>query len=82
MKIKIKDPLELRKSLLTKGYSLRSFSESISISSGYFSQLLNEDRCPSGKIARRIADELNADFDDIFFIENACCSNHNELEAK
>jgi transcriptional regulator with XRE-family HTH domain len=72
MKIVLKDPDGLKKILLQKGYSQRSFAEATEISSPYFNQIINGDRSPSGKVAKKIVDVLVMDFDDIFFIENAC----------
>jgi transcriptional regulator with XRE-family HTH domain len=76
MKIHLKNPNELKKILLQKGYSQRSFAESTEISSPYFNQIINEERFPSGKVAKRIVDQLDMNFEDIFFIDDACKSYH------
>ncbi|MEH7093978.1 helix-turn-helix transcriptional regulator [Neobacillus vireti] len=77
MKIHLKNPNEFKKLLLQKGYSQRSFAESSEISPPYFNQIINEERFPSGKVAKRIADQLEMNFEDIFFIEDACKSYQN-----
>lgn len=74
MKIILKDHHELKKLLLQKGYSQRSFAEAIEISPPYFNQIINGERHPSGKVAKKIVDVLKMDFDDIFFINDACKS--------
>lgn len=72
MKIKLKDPISLKKILLVKGYSQREFAETTQISTPYFNQIINGERHPSGKVAKKITDILEVKFDDIFFIEDAC----------
>lgn len=70
MQIVLKDPESLKRILLQKGYSQRSFAAATEISSPYFNQIINGDRSPSGKVAKKIVDVLEMEFDDIFFIEN------------
>lgn len=74
MKITLKDATEFRKILLEKGYSQRTFSEAIEIAAPYFNLIINEERNPSGKVAKKIVGELNLEFNDIFFITDACKS--------
>ena len=74
MKVTLKDSNEFKKLLLQKGYSQRSFAEATEISSPYFNQIINEERFPSGKVAKKIVDVLELNFDDIFFIDDACKS--------
>lgn len=71
MKITLKDSSQLRRILLSKGYSQRSFAEVCEISSVYFNQIINEERFPSGKVAKKIVDTLELEFGDIFFIQDA-----------
>ncbi len=51
-----------------KGYSLRACFERISVSHGYLSQVLNGKRNPSPVVARKIAEGLDQDIEDIFFV--------------
>lgn len=74
MKIQLRDPNEFRKILLVNGYSQRSFAKKIQVSDPYLNQIINEERCPSAKIAKKIVDGLGMKFEDIFFIEDACNS--------
>jgi transcriptional regulator with XRE-family HTH domain len=76
MKIYLNNPNELKKILLQKGYSQRSFAELTEISPPYFNQIINEERFPSGKVAKKIVDQLEMNFEDIFFIDDACKSYH------
>jgi transcriptional regulator with XRE-family HTH domain len=72
MQIELKDPAEFQRLLLLKGFSQRSFAEELALSAAYFNQIVNERRRPSAKVAKKIADRLEVEFDTIFFIKNAC----------
>lgn len=74
MKIQLKDPNEFRKMLLVHGYSQRGLAEKIELSSPYLNQIINGERCPSAKVAKKIVDEMGIKFEDIFFIGDACKS--------
>lgn len=74
MKVILKNSEEMKRTIIIKGYSIRSFSVAIGISSGYLSQILKGDRNPSGKVARTISDELGIEFEEYFFVESACKS--------
>jgi transcriptional regulator with XRE-family HTH domain len=80
MKIILKNHTELKKLLLLKGHSQRSFAETLEISPPYFNQIVNGERFPSGKIAKKIVDELELKFEDIFFIDVACKSYQEHLD--
>jgi transcriptional regulator with XRE-family HTH domain len=72
LKVKLKDPQELKKLILQNGHSQRSFAEHIKVSNPYLNQILNEERFCSGKIAKQITDGLGMTFEEIFFIDDAC----------
>ena len=78
MKISLKDPYEFKKLLMQKGYSQRSFADATEISRPYFNQIINEERFPSGKVAKKIVDQLELSFTEIFFIDDACKSYQEE----
>lgn len=61
--------LELRGLIAKNGHTLRSFSKSSGISLSYLSLIINNKATPSPKMAKRIADNLNADMEDIFEFE-------------
>ena len=60
---------ELRVCLARRGYSLRSFARESKISISYLSLIMNEKAMPSPKMAKRIADSLNVDIEDLFTFE-------------
>jgi DNA-binding XRE family transcriptional regulator len=70
MKVNLKNPNEFRKMLIKKGYSQRKLAKAIDLSSPYVNQIVNGERFPSGEVANRIAEHLDLEFDDIFFIND------------
>ncbi|MFJ5716590.1 helix-turn-helix domain-containing protein [Neobacillus sp. NPDC093127] len=70
MKIKVKDPNELRRLLIINGYSQADFAKELKITTPYLNQIVNDEKCPSPKIAKNIHTKLGAQFEDIFFIES------------
>lgn len=74
MRITLKNPNEFRKIIIVHGYSQTDLARAVEITPSYLNQILNEERFPSGKVAKRIAGELNLEFHDIFFINDACKS--------
>lgn len=76
MKIKLKDPEKLQKELLINGFTQRSFARKAGVGQSYFSQIVNGKRDPGPDVSKRITDALGTDFDDIFFIDIACKSEH------
>ncbi|WP_239745280.1 helix-turn-helix transcriptional regulator [Mammaliicoccus sp. F-M27] len=65
MNVEVNIP-ELRVCMARHGYSLRSFSKESKISISYLSLIMNEKAMPSPKMAKRIADHLNVDIEDLF----------------
>ncbi|MBU5272873.1 helix-turn-helix domain-containing protein [Staphylococcus caprae] len=61
--------LELRGLIAKNGHTLRSFSKSSGISLSYLSLIINNKAIPSPKMAKRIADNLNVDIEDVFEFE-------------
>lgn len=74
MKIILKDVDQFKKMLIINGYTQRSLAREIGISNPYANQIANGERNPGPQIAKKIADVLKTDFNDIFFIEDACKS--------
>jgi transcriptional regulator with XRE-family HTH domain len=77
VKIELKDPYTIRKAMIIKGYSQSKFAKIINISLPYLNQIINGERFPSAEVAKKIADELDMKFEDIFFINSACKSYQN-----
>ncbi|PQP89679.1 helix-turn-helix transcriptional regulator [Paenibacillus sp. AR247] len=68
MRIKLKDPVEFEKMLIRRGFSKKAFAEAANIGQVTALQISNGDRNPSPRIAKRICDTLEVEFDDIFEI--------------
>jgi transcriptional regulator with XRE-family HTH domain len=69
MRIRLKDPEHFEELLIRKGHSKRSFAEAAGIGQVTALQIANGDRNPSPRIAKRITDALEVEFDEIFVIE-------------
>lgn len=74
MLIKLKNQNDFRKVIIIKGYSLNSFAKEAGISGPYMAQIANGTRNPSAKVAKKISNALQVEFDEIFFVEIACKS--------
>jgi len=74
LKIFVRDIALLNELVLKKGFTQRSFGRFIGISEPYANQVLNGKRNPGPRIAKKITDGLNVEFEEIFFIESACKS--------
>lgn len=70
MIIKFKNLQDFQKRIIMLGLSVRGFAISSGISTPYMSQIVNGKRNPSPQMAKKVCEGLNAEFDDIFFIEN------------
>ena len=58
--------LELRALIAKNGHTLRSFAKDSNISLSYLSLIVNKKAKPSPKIAKKIADNLNVDMEELF----------------
>jgi len=81
LKIKLKDVDKFKTLLMTNGFTQRSYGRAIGISEPYAHQIANGARNPGPKIAKDTADLLDVDFEDIFFIDNACKSDQRTKQA-
>ncbi len=77
MKIFVKDPTEIRKRIITKGYTLRAFGKAAGLSHPSVVQVLNGTRNPSPTTAKKFCDALEGEFDDFFYIDDGCNSDQN-----
>lgn len=68
MSFKLKDSEQIRVLISYLGKSQREFAESISISHGYLSQILNGKRNVSPKVALKIANGVGKTIDSIFLL--------------
>lgn len=71
LKIKLRDVDTFKTLLLTSGYTQRGYGRAIGISEPYANQIANGTRNPGPAIAKKTAELLKVDFNDIFFIEDA-----------
>lgn len=76
MKIILKDIGKFHELLLRKGFTKRALGRRAGISEVYAQQIANGDRNPSAKVAKKICESLEVEFDDIFFIVGACNCKH------
>lgn len=81
MVIKIKNADEFKKMLIVKGFTQRSLARHIDISEPYANQIVNGERNPGPQIAKKITEALEVEFDDIFFIQDACKSYQKKTTA-
>ncbi|EMC0291638.1 MULTISPECIES: helix-turn-helix domain-containing protein [Staphylococcus] len=58
-----------KKAMFLKGFNLSDLSNKAEISSTYLSQIVNGKKTPSPKLAKKIADALDVDIEDIFEFE-------------
>jgi transcriptional regulator with XRE-family HTH domain len=68
MKIELKDAQIFGELLIKKGLSKKAFAEAASIGQVTALQICNGDRKPSPRIAKRICETLEVEFDDVFNI--------------
>lgn len=78
MKIKLKDVYEFKKLLVVNGYTVRGYGRAINISAPYAQQVANGQRNPGPEVAKRTYELLDVEFNDIFFIDDACKSNQKQ----
>lgn len=60
---------EVKATMFKKGLDLNSLSRKLEVGASYLSLILNGKRNPSPKLAKRIADTLGVEIEDIFTIE-------------
>jgi transcriptional regulator with XRE-family HTH domain len=75
-KIVLKNPKKLKQVIIRKGFTERSLSEALGRSTSYINQIVNQNRNPKADTAKLICEKLEIEFEDYFFITNACkCKN-------
>lgn len=68
MGVIIKDVEKMKQMVVIQGFSQRSFAKHIGISHVQIGNMLNGKRNPSPHTAKKIADALDMEFDDLFTI--------------
>lgn len=69
MKVQFKDRKFIKRHLIINGISQREFSKQINTSEQYLSQILNGRKHLSAKTAKKISEELNTNFQQLFDIQ-------------
>jgi len=78
MKFVLRDPEEFNKTLYMNGYTQRSYGRAIGISESYAHQVATGKRNPGPDVARKTAELLKMEIEDIFFLKTACKSEREE----
>ncbi|WP_404336405.1 helix-turn-helix domain-containing protein [Planococcus rifietoensis] len=68
LRFELKNPDETKILIGKQGKSMRGFSNHIGVSQSYLSQVLSLKSRPSATIAKKIAEGLSVNIEDIFFI--------------
>lgn len=76
MKIKVRDVNHFKRMLVVNGYSGKSLSNIAELSHNYTVQIINGKRYPSPRVAKKLLEVLDVQFDDIFFIEDDTKKEH------
>lgn len=74
VKIYVKNKLLIDGEMAEKGLNYKKLSILLGVSSGYLSSIVNRKKSVSSVLAKKMVDELELDFKDIFFIEETCKS--------
>ncbi|KFE41948.1 helix-turn-helix transcriptional regulator [Staphylococcus agnetis] len=59
---------DLKKAMFIKGLNLSTLAIKAEVSSTYLSQIINGKKTPSPKLAKKIADALDVEIEDVFEI--------------
>jgi transcriptional regulator with XRE-family HTH domain len=81
MKIRLKDAVRFEEILIKKGLSKRAFAEVAKIGQVTALQICNGERRPSPRIAKRIKEALEMEWDDLFIIEKTTTPSFSEVNA-
>lgn len=73
MKIKVKNTGELTKLIFMKGFNKSEFGTAIGMSQSLTNAIVNGDRNPSPKTAKRICEVLECGWQDVFAFEGGDC---------
>ncbi|UXS59870.1 helix-turn-helix transcriptional regulator [Staphylococcus ureilyticus] len=63
------DNKKAKKLMFIKGFNVSSFAEKIGVGVSYLSQILNGKKSPSPKLAKKIAETLEVEIEDLFSFE-------------
>lgn len=63
------DNQKAKKLMFVKGFNVSSFASEVGIGVSYLSQILNSKKSPSPKLAKKIAETLEVEIEDLFFFK-------------
>lgn len=64
------DNQKAKKLMFVKGFNVSSFASEVGIGVSYLSQILNSKKSPSPKLAKKIAETLEVEIQDLFIFED------------
>ncbi|MDW4220622.1 helix-turn-helix transcriptional regulator [Staphylococcus saprophyticus] len=65
------DVNRVKKEMFKKGLNLTTFSEEVNCTVSYLSQILNRKRIPSSKLAKKIAEVLEVEVEELFIFDES-----------
>ncbi|USS86516.1 helix-turn-helix domain-containing protein [Fructilactobacillus cliffordii] len=68
LSLRLKNAEAVRKEISLRGYSINSFARKIKSNPGYIGKVLDGKRDPYPPLAKKIADGLDMDIRDLFFV--------------
>ncbi|MBN6754437.1 MULTISPECIES: helix-turn-helix transcriptional regulator [Staphylococcus] len=63
------DNQKAKKLMFIKGFNVTSFAEEVGVGVSYLSQILNGKKTPSPKLAKKIAETLEVEIEEVFSFE-------------
>ncbi|MBF2777786.1 helix-turn-helix transcriptional regulator [Staphylococcus saprophyticus] len=70
------DNQKTKKLMFIKGFNVSTLADEVGVGISYISQILNGKRSPSPKLAKKIAETLEVEIEDLFFFKE------NEVKIK
>ncbi|MEB8115659.1 helix-turn-helix transcriptional regulator [Staphylococcus saprophyticus] len=63
------DNQKTKKLMFIKGFNVSTLADEVGVGISYISQILNGKRSPSPKLAKKIAETLEVEIEDLFFFK-------------
>lgn len=63
------DNQKAKKLMFIKGFNVSSFADEVGVGISYISQIMNGKKSPSPKLAKKIAETLEVEIEDLFFFK-------------
>lgn len=65
------DNQKAKKLMFIKGFNVSSFADEVGVGISYISQILNGKRSPSPKLAKKIAETLEVEIEELFIFDES-----------